>query len=215
MTIPTSLRIGGRAVAATAGTGLDLVRAAAAAQRRVIVDVFLDERRLDEEAIHRLVVGSAREDLVGEELRFVTADPHDLAGETFEHAADVLDQLATLHGDAAAQLQAGRIPDALKSLQDALGLWGDARQGVAQATALIGLDVESLAFTDPAAVGALQSLAASLAEIKSTVARQDWTALADALAYEMDPVVIGWRALLRELSDRVKSERARKEAAER
>lgn len=120
-----------------------------------------------------------------EVLEFFSADVRDLVSQTLSDAAQALADLDPMHQEAAAHVQAGRIGPGLESVLRVLQSWGAVRRALelaSQASASAGYDLE---IEGGELAPVLATLAERLTEMKRAIARQDWSSLADVLAYDM------------------------------
>lgn len=182
------------------------VRAAvekAAAAGRVIVEVHADGRRLPDE-----LIVSPPDEAVGGELRFTSAHPRELVRTVLRDAAGALGNVLPIQRQCAEALQVGRQQDALAQLTEVIQTWQAIREALDSSVQLLGVPLErfsasagggpDLAALDTALIGRLK-------EIDRALRSQDWSALADVLAYDMGDEAERWQVLLTGAADRLES----------
>ncbi len=125
-----------------------------------------------------------------EELRFRSADRGSMARVTLFEAADALEHVRRLQSQAAEQVRSGRVEEGMKILGEALEGWASVRSAVEM---MLGTGLIRAEGTGEGAEGAaglyarvMERLAASLREVKRSIAEADWSALGDAVAYDLD-----------------------------
>lgn len=190
--------------------GEALRAAAALAERngRIIVDVIADGQALDEKALAR----AERSKAEVQELRLASADPRELVRTSLLDAEDALEQARTDQCIAAEMIHGGQVDEARESLASMLKTWQAVRDVLARGSAVLRVDLDrvDLAKASAGAVGGRVSdqthqLFAQLDDLKSALAREDWSAVADTLGADMDDLVESWQAMLRTLADYVGS----------
>lgn len=182
----------------TDSLGVALARAAEAAEARgrFVVEVVADGTLLDQAAL----AGASEAPSPYRELRLSTADPRELVRTTLESAASALDQAREGQARAADFILRGKLDDARTPLRGALETWQAVRTAIDHSAALLRLDVASLGDANTPLEPLLASLHASLGTVKDTLERQDYSALGDELAFELDRLTHEWQAALRELA---------------
>lgn len=175
--------------------GVAIARAATAAeaQGRFIVEVFADGTMLSQH-----LLGNPDEAPAGiREVSLNSADPRELVRTTLEGAAIALDDARERQAEAADLILRGKLEDARSPLRGALETWQSVRTAVDHSAALLKMDAGSPG-------GRLESLLAtlhaSLGHVKETLERQDFAALADELAFELEALTREWQGALRELA---------------
>lgn len=140
------------------------------------------------------------EDPVPDDLRFVSVEPKALIRVTLMDARDALDQARQAQTRSAELIQSGKLEQSLEPLGEALETWRIVRDAVDKSMSLLGpagAEMPSAAGL-PALIGRLTE---RLEEVKRSLAGQDWSALADALAYDMDEQAGEWKDMLAGLAD--------------
>lgn len=173
---------------------------------RIVVEATLDGRALSDEQLEH----PSDDPGAGEEVRLLSAEPRALVRITLLDAADALENAQTRQTECARQLQVGDIEGAMQTLSDAITVWQAVRDVVSRSADLLHLPLDSMtlpAGDSPAPpVGDLiASLTASLEELKRSVNAEDWSALADVLAYDLDEQAGQWRGLMEGMAEHVKT----------
>lgn len=177
---------------------LEAGREAAGSGGRVIVEVWADGAPAPEDD---LANPPAREPYAVE-LKLVSAEPASVVADAFSLAAEALDEARRLQQAAAESLQTGETSEAMQSLRGALEVWEQVRRSVTDGCALLGVGPgEACDAAGSGADGAgLEELVAALMgrllDIKRAVASEDWSGLADVLAYDLDDEAVRWSAML-------------------
>lgn len=195
----------------TIAAALAAARAEAESRGRVVIEATLDGVAIPDEALS----DPPTDEFVGSEVRFGTADPGELVGSTLRGVAEALEDATREQAMAAEKIQRGEMSLALNHVASALAVWDQVRTAVINGTALLGLSVGTLEVrsvpgageqeTIISVDGAVRSLAGRLAEIKRAFTAQDWSALSDALAFDMQEQAAAWREILTELAEQVES----------
>lgn len=192
-----------RDMGVAAGTLAEALKAgvtAAEASGRVVIEIKGDG----------VEIGDAELDRAGEasqiqELHLTSADARTLVRVTLHDAADVLSEAKARQDSASELIQAGQTQQALDELQQALGLWQLVRGTVDKSAELLSLKLEQTVVraegVEIRLADEAEALKGSLGAIKTALEQQDWSALSDALSYDMDRRVVTWRRLLRALGD--------------
>jgi hypothetical protein len=163
---------------------------------RVVVEVFVDGQQAGESLLDQ-----PSDDPTTSEIRLVSIAPRELVRQTMLDCIDALQAANTDQLETARLVQAGKIEEALEPLGRAVGTWQAVRDAIERSTAILHgrQNLES-----PALHSLLEGLAGRLEEIRSSLAREDWCALADVLAYDMPEQVKQWSDALAELAGRLK-----------
>lgn len=190
----------------TIAAALAAARAAAEARGRVVIEATLDGVAIPDESL----ASPPTDEFVGAEVRFGTADPGELVGSTLRGVAEALAEAQSEQRTAAEMIQAGDVAGALTHVSIALGVWDQVRAAVINGTALLGLRVETMEVRGTGGVAvsvedAVRGLAGRLGEIKRAFTAQDWSALSDALSYDMQDQAEAWRGILIGIAEAVES----------
>lgn len=186
---------------------LNAARAAAESRGRVIVEATLDGVTIPDE----LLSSPTADEFRGSDVRFLTAHPGTLVGSTLRGIGEALLEAKATHAQAGELIQRGEIKPAMESLAQALKIWDHVREGVLSGSALLGVSIEDLrVIPAPGAPAtsvsaAVQELADHLSEIKRSFVAQDWSALGDALSYDLPEQADRWSELLGALADQLES----------
>ncbi|MBL0927788.1 MAG: hypothetical protein IBJ11_09065 [Phycisphaerales bacterium] len=174
-------------------SALEAARRRCAAGHRLVVSAVADGRTVPFEDFDR---PPAREPYA-QELHFVTADPLGLVRQSLTDAAEALAALEPVHREAAEAVQTGRTDRVVGPLQDILSGW----QNVSQVLHLVDR-VPGVAVGSPVedAPRALADLAERLHELRRSLVSEDWSSLADVLAYDLPSLAERWRGVLGEVS---------------
>lgn len=132
----------------------------------------------------------------GGELRITTADAGDLLRDSLMYASGALRDLAPRQREAAEMIQMSKTSDAMGVLGDVLRSWEQAKQ-VLQLAGTLGV---SMPTSEQSPEGAIGELARHLEELKRSLRAEDWSSLADVLAYDLPPLSDRWSAMLGELA---------------
>lgn len=181
--------------------GLKAGVAAAEAGGRVVIEMKADGAEIGDAELAR-----AAEPTTFNELHLISTDAKSLVRVTLYDAADALDEARARQSAAAEHVQAARTQEALAELQEALTLWQLVRGTVDKSAELLSLRLEQVVVTAPGGpeirlAAEADALKASLGAVKSALETQDWSALSDALSYDMDERVVTWQRMLRALGD--------------
>jgi hypothetical protein len=201
------LFLDGDAILETPGLAAALREGIARAEQkgRIVVEATLDGRALTDEQLEN----PSDDPEAGEEVRLLSAEPKSLVRITLFDAADALQEAKDRQAACAAQLQAGDIEGAMQTLGDAISVWQAVRDVVSRSAELLGLALDDLKIPadgrDRPVGDDIASLTANLEELKRSVNGEDWSALSDVLAYDLDQQADRWRTLLASLADHVKA----------
>jgi hypothetical protein len=160
---------------------------------RVLVEVQIDGAPALE-----TLIDDPPEEPVGEEVRMVSVEPRALVRVTLMDAVDALDAARERQGRSAELIQTGKIEEALAPLSEAIQTWQTVRDAVEKSAAMLGMTLGDLSTgADERDMEALiGDLAGRLAEIRRSLAGEDWSALADVLAYDMGEQTDHWKTAL-------------------
>lgn len=172
-------------------------RSEAERRGRVIVDILRDGRPLPGELLSD-PTNTPEPDTA--ELRCESTDPRALVAESLRQAAAALTDSRERHIEAGRLIQSGSLDAVMPLLAQALEAWTQAHRVVTDGLALLSLEPDAV---DRALTPAITTLSERLAEVKRTLKAQDWSGLADALAYDLPAEIDRWVPMLRGLADRV------------
>ena len=179
----------------------------AARAGRVIVEAMLDGEAVADDVLER-----PPEEPLGRELRLTSVEPRALVRVTLMDAADALDSARQDQQRSAELIQSGKVEDALPQLGAAIQTWQAVRDAVEKSAALLRIPLDSIALPGGASgtdtlIELIGSLAGRLEEVKRSLAAEDWSALADVLAYDLGDQAERWKRVLVSLSDSLKAGR--------
>jgi hypothetical protein len=174
--------------------------AAAANVGRIVVDIRADGERLPNEVLEH-----PDRPLSGVRvLAFTSADPQALVAQTCQEAANTLREIVEVQQEVAGRIQGGQIEEAMDPLRKVLETWGVVNQVVSEGTALLGISVDELrvrGFDGDATVQeALTELRDVLRSLRDAMESEDWSAIADAVGYDLDAQAKRWERLLEALA---------------
>ncbi|MEQ9461456.1 MAG: hypothetical protein RIG82_10950 [Phycisphaeraceae bacterium] len=183
----------------TLGEVLDEARILLEDQGRVIASVELDGRPL---------VGDGLDDsrdleIADGTLSLGSEDVTMLATSALGEVDEALLAAEGLQTEAADLLQGDDPIPAFEKIGQAMSIWMQAQQAVAQAAIITGIDLEELAIEERSASDDIEHLRERLEQLKDMMVRGDTVALADTLAYEWPESVGRWRGLVRGLTDQI------------
>ena len=178
----------------------------AEAAGRMIVEVVADGKPLEDAALahpdryqHPIL-----------ELRLTSIEPKELVRSTLLGAEDALEQAKADQYTAAEMIQSGQLDEARDPLASMLETWQAVREVVTRGSQVLRVDLDrvDLAKASGGRLGGRvadrsNELFATLDELKSALAREDWSAVGDSLAYDFDELVNSWQVMLRSLADHV------------
>lgn len=185
-----------------AGTVGEAIAGAAELARgrgRLIVDVNVDGSRWSDADL----ASGRRHEQTADVVRFTSAEPGELVGQTFEDAAKALTDADRLQREAAELLQSDKTADSMDKLGAAVSIWIGVQEAIVSGTRLVGLDLETVHVGgDPLPV-AIARLNDRLVAVRRGLQEEDGIGLADTLLYEFPPIVEEWRRVLAELMERI------------
>ena len=165
--------------------------------QRVIVEATLDGLAVPDDAL----IEPPDEEYPDSELRFVTEEPVELIRRTLGQVAESLDGTKEQQARAAQLIQTGKLDEAMRNLSSSLTSWSQVQQVVTNSLMLLGLSLEELKINQTPVSESVNSLAGRLGELKRSIGAQDWSGLADALAYDMQDQAETWKRVLIGLSE--------------
>lgn len=186
---------------ASIAEALDAARDHAESTGRLIVDIHADG-----EAINDELLDNPPSDNAGiSELRLTTTDPVAFLMETFASARESLALVREDQSTAADLLRTGELEPAVESLNAILTGWQAVGDVVAQSAELAEIDLNTFEFGGTNASTTIEKLSETLFEIRTNLTHQDWSALGDAIEYDLDELANQWDTLLGALAQRVQS----------
>ncbi len=179
------------------GTALEAGVARARGRGRIVVEVLVDGSPAPASDIERPPERAP----YAAEVRLVSAEPRSLVRTTLHDAADALEDAREAQAAAAERLQRGETADALGDLSRTISIWESVRRAMEDGAELIGDGSGGAPDIGPL----LDGLAERLVEIRRALTAQDWSALADALAYDMEEQADVWWGALTAFADSLKA----------
>lgn len=172
----------------TLSTTLDAARAKVASGR-LIVEAYADGEAIPEGELSQ----PPATDPYATEIKLISADAARLVQGPLVQASEAIGALEGRHAEIASRLQSGEIAGALNELNDVLSDWTTGRAVLDLAGQLLGPDAAG----DRADVSAaVERLSGALTELKRSLAEQDWSGLADALEFDLEPLCSEWSGML-------------------
>ncbi|GEM_PF-578181 len=177
--------------------------ASARARGRVIIEAKADGITLTDDQL-----GSPSDELaLMREVTLISAEPRALVKVTLDDAAVALRELVVEQRQAGALIHAGKEGEALERLQDIFKTWQNVKNIVEHSAQLLeqpldGVALRGLTPTDSLEASS-QRLVKQLQHVKASLTRQDWSALADTLEYDLCEEAQAWVRLLTSLADYV------------
>lgn len=187
--MPTRVYLDGQLVPVERDTLAAGLRAAAEeAQRhgRIIVEATADGTSIAEP-----VLENPPDTPFDGELRFASVEPKVLARTTLRDASEALEQAREAQKRGAELIESGRPEESLTPLGEAIDVWRVVRDAVQKSVAIAPTGAGQAGLTE-----LVTMLGGTLTEIKRSLTAQDWSALSDALNYDMDEQVDRWQSLL-------------------
>jgi hypothetical protein len=178
----------------------------AARTGRVIVEAMLDGAAVADDILER-----PPEQPIGRELRLTSVQPRALVRVTLMDAADALEAARQEQHRSADLIQTGKVDEALPPLSAAIQTWQAVRDAVEKSAALLRIPLDEISLPGGASgtdtlIELIGALAGRLEEVKRSLAAEDWSALADVLAYDLGEQVDRWKLVLVSLSDSLRTE---------
>jgi hypothetical protein len=173
---------------------------------RVIVEAYLDGAAVSEAVLER-----PPDEALGGELRLTSVEPRALVRVTLMDAADALDTARQDQMRCADLIQTGKVEESLAPLSSAIQTWQAVRDAVEKSAALLRMPLDSVSLPGSVSgtdtlIGLIAALSGRLEEVKRSLAMEDWSALADVLAYDMAEQAARWRQVLVALAESLKTE---------
>lgn len=136
------------------------------------------------------------------ELGVTTADKSLFLRETLFDARDALDRTRADQQTAAGLVDSGEVAQALGSLRSIVEGWQLVRSVVDQAATLLETPLHQFRAIDTPGDEVIRALAGDLVALRDAVSREDWSALSDTLACDLDARAEQWLGLIAALTDR-------------
>ncbi len=188
----------------TLAAALSAAVAQAGSRGRIVVEAMAGGSRIPDEKLE-----SPPEEEVAGDVRFVSVEPRTMVRVTLMDAADALEQAKVNQLSCARLIQSGEVEQSLEPLGRAIETWRAVRDALEKSIELLGTAGVSAAdaasgpgVDDLSAL--VQSLWGRLEEVRRSLSAQDWSALADALSYEMNDQVEQWKSTLRGMAENLR-----------
>ncbi len=185
--------------ARTVGEAIDAVAVLARNRGRLVVDVFVDGARWNEQRI----ASPERQTAVADVVRLISAEPAELVCQTLADAAEALADADDLQQEAARLLQSDEHTISMDKLNQAISIWLSVQQAIVKGSQLVGLDLDEIVVHDSPISASILRLNEQLKVVRSSLAGRDQIGLADTLLYEFPEVVQEWRDILDDLQRRI------------
>ncbi len=168
---------------------------------RVVIEVYADGEPLPS----HLLDEPSDEPLSYAELRFASAIPSVMVQQILLDAADALDRVREDQESASAQIQAGQLSDARRSLEQVVSLWQLVVLAIQRGGALLDRDLTAIEAGDPPRPIAdrIGTLRTDLEGLAAALGDEDWSALSDSLEDDMGAQVDDWQDALKIMADEV------------
>jgi hypothetical protein len=130
------------------------------------------------------------------------------AGGCLRTLADALEQSGDIRNQISDLLCKGRGGEAMKILQEYIGLWLGIQQSLHSAAHLLEINLDAVEIfttggdTPRPVIDYINALAGQLSEIKNALQAGDMILVGDILDYEFGAITADWQTLLRQLADR-------------
>ena len=168
---------------------------------RLIIDILADGSPIDE----ALIDTPPSDSTAGiRELRMTTTDHDAFLIETIHTAREALALTAQDQARAVLQLRTGELEPAVESLKSVLEGWQGVRDVVGQSAALADIEIDQLSFAQTTGARCIEQLSKALQEVLDSLGKQDWSALGDAIEYDLGEQASAWDVLLDEMIARIK-----------
>ena len=178
---------------------LEAGRSASSALKRVIIEVTADGQPAPEAHLEN----PPTDEPYAETIEMRSASAVDLVRTTLHEAADALQEAKRQQVLASDLILEAKTVEAMEKLGEALKLWSAIEQAVTDSCALfaspelaggadVGLTVDA---------SLVAELTTNLNQVRSALAKRDWSELSDLLAFEMEEQAQKWSKAIREMAD--------------
>jgi malonyl CoA-acyl carrier protein transacylase len=168
---------------ATFAAALAAAVEAAREKGRMVSEVWLDGA-----PVGAAILQHPPEVALGREVRIVSVEAPAAVNGVLAGAQQALERAAAAQSSAADLIMTARLEEALAPLAESVAAWQQVQELVTRELSwAAGLESFEAMLAD---------LAGRLREVQRALRMQDWSALADVLAYHMKEQAEGWRALI-------------------
>jgi hypothetical protein len=182
--------------AAGIAQAIEGARAKADELGRLVIEVLADGQAAPE------LLDAMPEDTAGvAELGITTAEKSLFLRETLLDARDALGRTRQDQQAASGHIDAGEVALAVGSLRGIVEGWQLVRSVVDQAATLAGVELASIRAGERRGDEIIRGLASDLITMRDAVSREDWSALSDTLAGELDERAAQWLDLIHALTE--------------
>jgi hypothetical protein len=187
---------------ASIASALSAGSARARARGRIIIEAKADGEALTDGQLQGDIGGGAIR-----ELRLLSADPRNLVKVTLSDGAEALRALVDEQRRVATLVHQDQGQEAIPGLQGVFQTWQTVRDLVDRSGAVLEADFGPLTLAGlppgETVAGASARLLAHLRAVKHALGRQDWSALADLLEFELVDEARAWERILNALAKHV------------
>jgi hypothetical protein len=175
-------------------------RSIAESRGRILIEVKADGKTIPD----AILESPASAATTYAELHFQSAEPRQLVRSTLLGAVDLLEDIRAGQSAAAESFQTGDTGQAFEHLQAVLTNWQ-----IVQSVVTSGSQLLNMSLTDPSVGGGTSfdglgtALSRELTQVRSSLAAQDHSAVADALAFELSKQVDAWVLALRAMATKI------------
>lgn len=184
-------------------TAMSASRSIAESRGRILIEVKADGKAIPDSILESPAAASHTS---YNELHFQTAEPRQLVRTTLLGAVDLLEDIRAGQSAAAEFFQTGDSGQAFEHLQNVLTNWQ-----IVQSVVTSGSQLLHLSLTDPSLGGGVSfdqlgaSLSKEMTAVRSSLAAQDHSAVADSLAFDLSKNVDAWIAGLRAMAAKIET----------
>lgn len=196
-----SLRIDRPTLAAAMKSASDAARV----RGRIIIEMKADGQRIPDELLAR-----ASEELTTVKvLSFASAEPRGLVSQSLVDAAEALGNVIADQAAVAEAIDAGRTEDAVEPLQRVITTWQSVRDVVDRSSAVLGVRLADVRVNVTEGEATFEEASVPLREalraLRDGMENEDWSAVSDAVGYDLDAQAKSWIVLLRGVAAKVRS----------
>lgn len=181
----------------------ELARKHAEEANRLIIDIQADGQPIDDN-----LLDEPPTDCAGiQELRLTTTDHTSFLCETINSAKEALQLTREDQVCAAELIRSGQLEPAIESLQAVLEGWHAVRDVIGQSATLAEINIDTLTFSNTTGEQCVDHLSKTLADIRTSLEKQDWASLGDAIEYDLEEQIINWGLMLGSLHQAITSKK--------